>query len=182
MRNILCFFSKMKYKLYLWRETKRIKKCGITYGENLKLYNVKFDENYGWLIHIGDNVTMTNCSILAHDASSQPLLGCTKLAPVNIGNNVFIGYGAIVLPGVNIGDNVIIAAGSCVVKSIPSNVVAGGIPAKVIKSMEEKKSSMLTMLQEVPIIDHKIVSKEERIKFYEDIKMKGYGVSIYKDK
>ena len=56
-----------------------------------------------------------------------------------IGNNVWIGSGANILPGVSIGDNSIIGAGSVVIKDIPANSVAVGIPAKVIKNLDDKK-------------------------------------------
>jgi acetyltransferase-like isoleucine patch superfamily enzyme len=52
---------------------------------------------------------------------------------VEIGNGVWIGAGCRILDGVSIGDNSIIAAGSVVNKSIPSNVIVGGIPAKIIR-------------------------------------------------
>ena len=57
----------------------------------------------------------------------------TQTAPVIIGNNVWIGGGAIILPGVTIGDNVVIGAGSIVTKSIPDNVIAAGSPCRVIR-------------------------------------------------
>lgn len=56
----------------------------------------------------------------------------TQTAPVIIGNNVWIGGGAIIMPGVTIGDNVVIGAGSVVTKDIPSNVIAYGVPCKVV--------------------------------------------------
>lgn len=57
----------------------------------------------------------------------------TQTAPVRIGNHVWIGGGAIILPGVSIGDNVVIGAGSVVTKDIPSNSIAFGNPCRVIK-------------------------------------------------
>lgn len=54
---------------------------------------------------------------------------------VTIGDNVWIGGGAIINPGVNIGDNVVIGSGSVVTKDIPSNCVAVGNPCKVIKNI-----------------------------------------------
>lgn len=57
----------------------------------------------------------------------------TQTAPVTIGNNVWIGGGAIILPGVKIGDNVVIGAGSVVTKNIPSNKVAYGNPCRVVR-------------------------------------------------
>lgn len=53
-----------------------------------------------------------------------------------IGNNVFIGYGSVVLKGVSIGDNTVIGANSVVTRNIPANVIAGGNPCKVIKALE----------------------------------------------
>ena len=65
----------------------------------------------------------------------------TGTAPVIIGDNVWIGGGAIILPGVTIGNNVVIGAGSIVTKDIPDNVIAVGNPCRVIK--ENKQSRML---------------------------------------
>lgn len=57
----------------------------------------------------------------------------TQTAPVVIGNSVWIGGGAIILPGVTIGDNVVIGAGSVVTRDIPSNCVAYGNPCRVMR-------------------------------------------------
>lgn len=57
-------------------------------------------------------------------------------APIDIGANVWIGMNCIVLKGVTIGDNSVIAAGSVVTGSIPGNVLAGGVPAKVIRRLD----------------------------------------------
>ncbi len=54
--------------------------------------------------------------------------------PVKIGNNVWVGAHATILPGVTIGDNAVIAAGAVVNKDVPANTVVGGVPAKIIKS------------------------------------------------
>lgn len=57
----------------------------------------------------------------------------TQTAPVIIGDRVWIGGGAIIMPGVTIGDNVVIGAGSVVTKDIPSNSIAYGIPCRVVR-------------------------------------------------
>ena len=54
---------------------------------------------------------------------------------VTIGNNVWIGGNVTILPGVTLGDNVVIGAGAVVTKSFPSNVVIGGNPARIIKTL-----------------------------------------------
>lgn len=55
--------------------------------------------------------------------------------PIVIGNNVWLGGGAVVLPGVTIGDNSVIGAGSVVTKDIPANVVAVGNPGRVVRKL-----------------------------------------------
>ena len=57
--------------------------------------------------------------------------------PVTIGNNVWVGAGAVILPGVTIGENTVIGAGSVVTKDIPANVVAVGNPCKVLREIGE---------------------------------------------
>lgn len=55
--------------------------------------------------------------------------------PITIGDNVWIGGGAIICPGVNIGNGSVIAAGAVVVKDVPNNVLVGGNPARVLKTI-----------------------------------------------
>jgi maltose O-acetyltransferase len=55
--------------------------------------------------------------------------------PVTIGDNCWIGGGAIINPGVSIGNNVVVASGAVVTKSFGDNVLIGGCPAKVIKKL-----------------------------------------------
>lgn len=57
---------------------------------------------------------------------------------VHIGKNVWIGAGAVILPGVTIGDNTVIGAGSIVTKDIPSDVVAVGNPCRILREIGEK--------------------------------------------
>ncbi|WP_277878109.1 sugar O-acetyltransferase [Leptolyngbya sp. FACHB-261] len=61
--------------------------------------------------------------------------GVEIAAPITIGDNVWIGGGAIVCPGITIGDNTTIGAGSVVTKDIPANVVAVGNPCRVIREV-----------------------------------------------
>lgn len=62
--------------------------------------------------------------------------GLESASPITIGDNVWIGGGAIVLPGITIGDNSVIGAGAVVTKDVPANVVAVGNPARVIKALD----------------------------------------------
>ena len=81
---------------------------GFRHGDNFNCFTPDaIDSNYPWLITVGDNVTISSdVKILAHDASTLLTKSHTKVGIVNIGDNVFIGAGTIVLCNTRIGDNV----------------------------------------------------------------------------
>ena len=118
------------------------------YGENIYLGN-RFYMNYGCVIldcnsvHIGDNVLCAPyVQIYAAHHPVDPEIRLTQkelATPVKIGNNVWIGGGAIICPGVTIGDNTTIGAGSVVVKDIPPNVIAAGNPCRIIRRLEKRR-------------------------------------------
>ena len=108
--------------------------CGVIIGTNVDIIDSEIDIPHRRLISIGNNVTITGARIIAHDASTKKALGYSKVGLVRIGNNVFIGKGAIILPGVNIGDRVIIGAGAVCSKDIPSDSVVIGNPAEIVGS------------------------------------------------
>lgn len=60
-------------------------------------------------------------------------------ASIHIGNNVWIGSHATILPGITIGDGAIVAAGAVVTRNVPPNTVVGGVPAKIIKFLDEER-------------------------------------------
>lgn len=90
-------------------------------------------------IHIGDYVMMgPNVTIATAGHPIEPHLrkqGMQYNMDVHIGNNVWIGAGAMIMPGVTIGDNTVIGAGSVVTKDIPANVVAVGNPCRVLRDI-----------------------------------------------
>lgn len=92
-------------------------------------------------VTIGDDCFIgPNVSIYTACHSTDPTERNTRqewARPVRIGNNVWIGGSVTILPGVSIGDNVTIGAGSVVTRNIPSNSVAVGNPAKVIRKLIE---------------------------------------------
>lgn len=98
-----------------------------------------------YLITIGERVEITyGVRFITHDGAAWCLRNYDErfreldlMGPIKIGNNVFIGNNAIILPGVTIGDNVIIGAGAVVTRDIPSDSVAAGVPARVIKSLSD---------------------------------------------
>ena len=123
---------------------------GMHIGNNCHIYSSDtIDGIWPWLISIGDNVTLsTNVTILAHDASPNIVRCGTKLGKVEIGNNVFVGSGSIILCNTKIGNNVIVGAGSVVSQDLPSDGVYAGVPARRLCSIEEYREKYVKLREE----------------------------------
>jgi len=78
----------------------------------------------------------------SHDPNVLPISSLEVNKQVVIGDDVWIGTAAIVLPGVQIHDGVIVAAGAVVAKDIPANCMVGGVPAQIIKQLEPKEKRL----------------------------------------
>lgn len=113
-------------------------KRGLTVGAGFWMSKTaNIDAAAPQYISIGNDVTLAGgVRILAHDASTKKYLGKTKFGKVNIGDNVFVGANAVILPNVTIGDNVVIASCACVTQDIPPNSVWGGVPARKLCDLE----------------------------------------------
>lgn len=99
--------------------------------------NLNLDRVYPKGIHIGDNTLIASrTTILCHEHVKRDKANESNpwVTDTYIGKNCFIGVGSMILPGVKIGDEVIIGAASVVTKDIPSNSIAVGNPARVIKT------------------------------------------------
>ena len=130
-------------------------------GDNVWL-EPPFHCDYGWNIEVGENffanygltildvgkVTIGKNAQIAPNVSiytaGHPIhpdsrnSGYEYGLPITIGDNVWIGGNAVILPGVVIGDNAVIGAGSVVTKNIPSNCIAAGNPCRVIREITDE--------------------------------------------
>lgn len=116
------------------------------YGYNISVGDY-FYSNHNLIITDGAKVTFgdhvfiaPNCCFTTAEHALDPEMrkaGMEVAKPITVGNNVWIGAGSTILAGVTIGSGSVIGAGSVVKKSIPENVVAVGVPCKVLRPITE---------------------------------------------
>jgi len=133
----------MVTRILRWRLNRLISK-GLQISSDCRLIG---SPNFGsepYLISIGERVTISaRVSFVNHDGGTwvfrrQPrYANVIKFGRITVLENCFIGFGATILPGVIIGPNAVVAAGSVVTQNVPANSVVGGVPARVLMSVEE---------------------------------------------
>lgn len=142
VRKIYRFINRIRWALYT--NEQYASRVGVRFGSNAKFLTRDFGTE-PYLISIGDDFyTSGKVSFITHDGSVNVIRNLyseyreiDSFKTINIGNNVFVGYGSIILPGTNIGDNVIIGAGSLVRGKLERNSVYAGVPVKKLGSIEE---------------------------------------------
>ncbi len=119
----------------------------FSYGSNIHIgrnfyanFNLTIVDDY--TVTIGDNVLIApnvTLSVTGHPVHHELRKNGEMYSfPITIGNNVWIGSHVVINPGVTIGDNSVIGAGSVVIKDIPPNVVAAGVPCRVIREINDR--------------------------------------------
>lgn len=115
------------------------------YGSNIKAGKNLFMNFNCCILDVARVTFGDNCMIGPHVqiyTATHPLefkarnSGKELGSPITIGNNVWIGGNATICPGITLGNNVVVAAGAVVSKSFPDDVVIGGNPAKIIKTID----------------------------------------------
>lgn len=138
----------MQYIAYRNDDSKRdyLRNQGAIIGDGTRFIGKPFLGTEPYLIEIGEDCLISdNVVFHTHDGGVKVLNGAgyfgksfmDKMARIKVGNNCFIGSCVHLLGGGKIGDNVIIGTMSVVTKDIPNNVVAAGIPAKMICTLDE---------------------------------------------
>lgn len=149
MNIIKRLLDKIKYLFY--PPQKWAKYIGVNIGEDNLIGKCHWSSE-PYLITVGSHCQLTTCHIFTHGGGQvvrhiDPSFDA--FGKVVIGDYVYIGANALIMPGVTIGDHVLVAAGSVVTKSIPSGVVVAGNPSKIICTIEDfydrnKKYNMKT--------------------------------------
>lgn len=122
------------------------RKQGVQIGDDCSISSCDFGTE-PYLITIGNHVQITDgVKFFTHGGGwvlREEIPNFDIFGRITIGNNVYIGNNAIILPGITVGDNVLVAAGAIVTKSIPTNSIVGGNPAKIIGNIDDFKRRML---------------------------------------
>lgn len=117
------------------------KKIGVNIGEDCFVPDKGCWSSEPYLITVGDHCQITSgVRIFTHGGGQivrKYIPNFDVFGKVTIGNWVYIGNNALIMPGVTIEDNVLVASGSVVTKSIPSGMVVAGNPAKIICTIED---------------------------------------------
>ena len=136
-------------KVYLRIKLNKLKRQGVKLGKNISITGKLRVGSEGYLVEIGNDVTIAGADILTHDGGIRVIRklednpNLKKQGKVSIKNNSFIGKNSIIVPGISIGPNSIVGCGSVVTKNVPPNTVYAGNPAKYICSIEEYKEKCL---------------------------------------
>ena len=109
-------------------------------------------------VRLGNNVQFGSCCVLGHNGVVKMLNRAYGVKLDSVGksdfrDNVFIGYGCIILPGITIGPNAIVGAGSVVTRDVPPNSVVVGAPARQIATVDEFIKKLEAKTSEYPWAD-----------------------------
>jgi acetyltransferase-like isoleucine patch superfamily enzyme len=93
-------------------------------------------------VRIGNNCVLSDCTLIGHDAVIHVLANVYQkkmdaVGKIDIRDNCFVGHAAVIMPNVTIGPNSVVAAGAVVTKDVPPGVVVGGVPAKILCSLDD---------------------------------------------
>ena len=116
---------------------------GLQVADDCRMVGLPTFGSEPYLISIGKHVAISgDVAFITHDGGTsvfrdqEKYRDVVKFGRITIHDNCIIGWGVIIMPGVSIGPNSVVAAGAVVTKDVPPNTVAGGVPARMLMTVE----------------------------------------------
>lgn len=139
IKYLLDYLKRKRNPIAYWR------KKGAKIGDDCEIYASAVFGSEPYLITVGNHVRINSgVNLITHDGGVWVLRYLSDedkdidlFGKIEIGDNVQIGTNATIMPGVKIGDNSIVGLGAIVTKDVPANSIVAGIPARVLKTVDE---------------------------------------------
>lgn len=159
LKKITGYINRKKASLSSKNGIKYAKKLGVKIADQVRFTGVPDYGSEPWLVEIKKNAFLTaHIQFITHEGSVENLRrldekykSVIKFGKIVIEEGAFIGRNVIILPNVRVGKGAIVGAFSCVTKDVPDGMVVGGVPAKVICSVQEMADKYL---ENTPIYDN----------------------------
>ena len=155
-----------------WRLKQYIRQ-GLQIADDCRLIGCPNFGSEPYLISVGRHVTMSGrVSFINHDGGTwvfrdqEKYREVIRYGRIVVHDNCFIGFGATIMPGVSIGPNSVVATGAVVTRDVPPGTVAAGVPAKVVRTVEEYAEKSLAAVPDYDRAAYRRNKVQELLRIY----------------